>query len=99
MRLKLVEVIDDIKQMDQSELQTVLNAVKRRHKQLVANVAERVTDSLVEGDYVWFDAKTCGVIKGTVKKINTKTVNVLSDQGVMWTVHATLVHRATRKAA
>lgn len=99
MRLKMSEVVLDIAQMNQAELNTVINAIKRRNKQLIAMAAENVTDDLRVGDAVWFDAKSRGVIRGKVKKINTKTVKVTADNGVEWTVHATLVRKMTKAVA
>lgn len=38
------------------------------------------------GDKVKFDAKTRGIIHGTVTKMNAKSAKVLSDKGVTWNV-------------
>jgi len=38
------------------------------------------------GDKVKFDAKTRGIIHGTLTKMNTKSAKVLSDKGVSWNV-------------
>lgn len=38
------------------------------------------------GDKVWFDAKTRGIIKGTIIKMNAKSAKVRTDTGVAWTV-------------
>lgn len=99
MRLKMSEVVLDIAQMNQAELQTVIKAINRRNKQLIATAAAIIADTLCVGDAVWFDAKSRGVIRGKVKKINTKTVKVTADNGVEWTVHATLVRKMTKVVA
>lgn len=99
MRLKMSEVVLDIAQMNQAELQTVIKAINRRNRQLVAMAAAVIADTLHVGDAVWFDAKKRGVIRGKVKKINTKTVKVTADNGVEWTVHATLVRKLVKSTA
>lgn len=99
MRLKMSEVVLDIAQMNQAELQTVIKAINRRNRQLVATAAAIIADTLHVGDAVWFDAKSRGVIRGKVKKINTKTVKVTADNGVEWTVHATLVRKLAKAVA
>ena len=92
-------IVTEIKQMNQAELQAVLDAVKRRHKKLTTMAAETVTDTLRIGDNVMFDAKSRGVVKGVVQKVNTKTVKVKATNGVLWTVHATLLTRVVAQVA
>jgi hypothetical protein len=38
------------------------------------------------GQKVWFDAKTRGIIHGTVQKVNAKSIKVLSSTGQVWNV-------------
>lgn len=38
------------------------------------------------GDKVKFDAKTRGMVHGTITKMNAKSVKVKTDAGVTWTV-------------
>ncbi len=47
------------------------------------------------GDRVWFDAKTRGIIHGTITKMNAKTAKVRTDVGVQWTVTPALLHKDT----
>ena len=47
------------------------------------------------GDKVWFDAKTRGIIKGTISKMNHKTAKVRTDVGLQWTVTPALLHKDT----
>jgi hypothetical protein len=47
------------------------------------------------GDKVWFDAKTRGIIKGTLIKVNAKSVKVRTDVGVAWTVSPQLLQKDT----
>ncbi len=92
-------IVAEIKNMQQDELDAVIDAVRRRRAKLIERAAERVTDTLRIGDTVVFDAKSRGVIKGVVQKVNTKTVKVKAVNGVLWTVHATLLTRVTAQVA
>lgn len=47
------------------------------------------------GDKVWFDAKTRGIIQGTITKMNAKSAKVVTDGGVKWTVSPTLLQKGT----
>lgn len=51
------------------------------------------------GDKVWFDAKTRGIIRGVVTKMNAKSAKVRTDTGVMWTVSPTLLNKETLKVS
>ncbi len=48
------------------------------------------------GDAVWFDAKTRGIIRGTITKMNAKTAKVRTDTGVQWTVTPALLNRDSK---
>lgn len=54
--------------------------------------ASQVKRQLRVGDRVWFDAKTRGIVRGTVVKINPTTVKVRADGGVNWKVYPTFLH-------
>lgn len=45
------------------------------------------------GDKVWFDAKTRGIVKGVISKMNAKTAKVRTDLGVQWTVSPQLLQK------
>ena len=45
------------------------------------------------GDKVWFDAKTRGIVKGVISKMNGKSTKVRTDVGVQWTVSPKLLHK------
>lgn len=77
--------ITAIRNMNNDEINQVVEAIKL---QRTFN-ARTATRSLMVGDTVSFDARTRGVITGTVLKINLKTVQVRCDrtQG-LWKVTA-----------
>jgi hypothetical protein len=72
-----------------AELDELFRAVKDQRRKLDG----RASLSLLIGDKVSFDAKTRGIIKGTVVKVNHKTVSVLADGGMRWKVSASLLKR------
>lgn len=43
------------------------------------------------GSRVMFDAKTRGMVHGKITKMNAKTVKVLADSGMIWTVGPNLL--------
>lgn len=47
------------------------------------------------GDKVWFDAKTRGIVKGTIIKMNAKSAKVRTDAGLAWTVSPQLLQKDT----
>ena len=80
--------ITAIRNMTNDEINQVVEAIKL---QRTFN-ARTATRSLMVGDTVTFDARTRGVITGTVLKINTKTVQVRCNrtQG-LWKVTASML--------
>jgi len=74
-----------IRNMNADEINQVVEAIKLQR----TYNARTATRSLMVGDTVSFDAKTRGIITGTVTKINTKTVQVRCNrtQG-LWKVTA-----------
>ena len=50
------------------------------------------------GDKVWFDAKTRGIIRGTIIKMNAKSAKVRTDVGGAWTVSPQFLQKDTPKA-
>jgi preprotein translocase subunit YajC len=77
--------ITAIRNMTNDEINQVVEAIKLQR----TYNARTVTRSLMVGDTVTFDARTRGIITGTVIKINTKTVQVRCNrtQG-LWKVTA-----------
>jgi hypothetical protein len=47
------------------------------------------------GDKVWFDAKTRGIVRGTVIKMNAKSAKIRTDLGVAWTVSPQFLQKDT----
>jgi len=80
--------VELIYQMDHDELNQVIEAIKLKRTHL----ARQASRSLMVGDTVSFDAKTRGVITGTVTKVNRKTVQVRCNrtQG-LWKVTASML--------
>ena len=80
--------ITAIRNMTPDEINQVVEAIKLQR----TYNARTATRSLMVGDTVTFDAKTRGVITGTVTKINTKTVQVRCNrtQG-LWKVTASVL--------
>ena len=80
--------ITAIRNMNADEINQVVEAIKLQR----TYNARSATRSLMVGDTVSFDAKTRGIITGTVTKINTKTVQVRCNrtQG-LWKVTASVL--------
>jgi hypothetical protein len=80
--------ITAIRNMNSDELNQVAEAIKLQR----TYNARTATRSLMVGDTVSFDAKTRGIITGTVEKINIKTVQVRCNrtQG-LWKVTASML--------
>jgi hypothetical protein len=82
--------IAEIFAMDKDQLNQVVEAIKLRRTQL----ARAVTRAVSVGDIVEFDARG-RVVRGTVTKVNTKTLQVREDRGGLattnWKVTASLV--------
>ncbi len=80
--------ITAIRNMNSDELNQVAEAIKLQR----TYNARTATRSLMVGDVVTFDAKTRGIITGTVEKINIKTVQVRCNrtQG-LWKVTASML--------
>jgi preprotein translocase subunit YajC len=80
--------INAIRNMNADEINQVVEAIKLQR----TYNARTATRSLMVGDTVSFDAKTRGIITGTVTKINTKTVQVRCNrtQG-LWKVTASVL--------
>jgi hypothetical protein len=77
-----------IRNMTNDEINQVMEAIKMQRK----FNAQKVTQQLTVGDTVSFDAKTRGVITGTVTKINPKTVQVRAHRTwTLWKVAASVL--------
>ena len=73
------------------ENQISVNAANGRGDVHPFIAAANMSPTFVVGQPVWFDAKTRGIIRGKVVKINAKTIRVLSSTGVKWKCSPSLV--------
>jgi hypothetical protein len=90
---KLKTIIEDIFNMEGTDLNAVVDAVKMRRNQLHAKQAH----SLRIGQRVSFDGRHGITEKGVVEKIKIKYVLVRTDRGQRWNVpgaHLTVLKEA-----
>ena len=82
-KLKLVDVLNDILHMDRDAVDRVISAVKMRRDQLhFAN-----TKTFKTGDRVKFTSSRTGVVMaGTVSRVKIKYVVVNCDNGQTWNI-------------
>ena len=85
------EVAKAIRNATSSELTLIINLIKERQKSLEREKAV----SFVIGEKVEFDAGRRGYIKGSIMKINSKTIQVKQTDGlgVTWKVSPTLLKK------
>jgi len=90
MNAKLKNLIEGIGSIETNEdLSSIIVAIKNQQRYL-----SRKTSSMLKiGDRVTFNSKR-GQIIGTVLKINTKTIHVVSVSGTTWRVSSTLIQKA-----
>jgi preprotein translocase subunit YajC len=80
--------ITAIRNMTNDEINQVVEAIKLQR----TYNARQTARALTVGDTVSFDARTRGVITGTVTKINTKTVQVRCNRTMdKWKVTASML--------
>lgn len=88
MRTKLVNQASDIvHQMNELELNDVIRSVKLRREYLAREAASRI----IKGDEVEFFSARTGTVRGTVTKVNRKTVVVYQAGRGSWKVPAELL--------
>lgn len=89
---RVTKAVELIYQMDSSELNQIIEAVKLKRTHL----ARSATRSVTVGDTVQFEARGRMVV-GKVTKVNTKTLQVREDRGGLattnWKVTASLVQK------
>ncbi len=85
-----VQLLTSLSSLTDEELRNINNLVvsELKHRRDKKNFA--VVSQLRIGSTVTFQSKY-GLVKGTVEKINAKTVNVKSNLGVNWKVSPTLL--------
>ena len=93
-KLKLVDLLNDILHMDNDALNRVISAVKMRRDQLhFAN-----TRSFNIGDRVEFtSSRTNTVLTGKVSKVKIKYVAVNCDNGQNWNIPGGMLRPAQQK--
>jgi len=72
-------------------LDKITDADTMRQALHIFNLRQRYLQSLTamtfrKGQRVEFDARSRGIVKGVITKINTKSVKVLADSGMKWNV-------------
>ncbi len=80
---QLIEVsnaLDKITDPDTMRQALHIFNLRQRYLQSLGAMAFRV------GQRVEFDARTRGIVKGVIQKINTKSIKVLADSGMRWNV-------------
>ena len=93
-KLKLVDVLNDILHMDNDALNRVISAVKMRRDQLHFSN----TRSFKAGDRVEFTSSRTGtVLSGTVGRIKIKYVVVDCDNGQRWNIPGGMLRPAQQK--
>ena len=80
-------VMDQVGRMDSTELNRVVDAIKLRRTYLAKETAR----GLFIGDAVSFKGKRGITVRGTVTKVNTKTVLVDSGRDGKWKVTASML--------
>lgn len=75
-----------------AEAMPLYNHVRHLVRDLSSDEAAAKKRQFTVGDKVWFDAKTRGIVRGTITKIMTKNVKVKADSGMSWTVFPTFLN-------
>lgn len=79
---KLEQTINNVLQMNNAELQSVIEAVKQRRNWLASESARQ----FAKGDRVSFEGRNGFPLTGTIEKIKIKYVLVHADNGQRWNV-------------
>ena len=82
-----MKTLEAIHKMSRSELELVVAAVKLRRTQLAKSAARQ----FVRGDSVRFTGKRGATVRGTVEKVNPKTVVVDAGVDGKWRVTASML--------
>ena len=83
------DVYDYIKNADNETLNVIITQINRRRSVL----QEEAIDNFVVGQDVEFTRKDGEIIRGSIQKINRKTIHVKTDF-VMWKVSPSLLRKA-----
>ena len=83
------DVYDYIKNADNETLNAIITQINRRRSAL----QEEATDNFVVGQAVEFTRKDGDIVRGSIQKINRKTIHVKTDF-VTWKVSPSLLRAA-----
>jgi len=83
------DVYDYIKSADNETLNAIITQINRRRSAL----QEEATDNFVVGQAVEFTRKDGDIVRGSIQKINRKTIHVKTDF-VTWKVSPSLLRAA-----
>ncbi len=93
-KLKLVDIVNGIAQMDNDEINKIIRAVQVRRDQLHF----QKTKSFNPGDRVEFTSSRTGmVLAGTVSKVKIKYVAVNCDNGQRWNIPGGMLRMIQQK--
>jgi len=84
MKLKLIDILNDIMKMDRIEMDKVMEAVRNRRDQLHFSSAR----TFRVGDRVKFKGRGGLVVTGSISKVKIKKCSVEADNGQRWNVPA-----------
>lgn len=84
------DVYDYIKSADNETLNAIITQINRRRSAL----QEEAIDNFVVGQDVEFTRKDGDTIRGSIQKINRKTILVKTDLNLLWKVSPSLLRAA-----
>lgn len=84
------DVYDYIKNADNETLNVIATQINRRRSVL----QEEAIDNFVVGQDVEFTRKDGDTIRGSIQKINRKTILVKTDLNLLWKVSPSLLRKA-----
>jgi len=87
---RLKTIIEDIFELQSTDLNSVVDAIKMRRNQLHTSDAHKFRF----GDKVSFQGRHNSILKGTVERVKIKYILVRTDAGQRWNVpgsHLTLI--------
>lgn len=84
-----------LRHMEESQLRHLNDGIIAELKQRLAEKRTRAADSFVKGQKVkFYSKKQCRLVVGTITKVNTLIINLVSEQGENWIVASTMLEAA-----
>ena len=81
--------------MEESQLRHLNDGIIAELKQRLSEKRARAVGSFVKGQKVkFYSKKQCRLVVGTITKVNTKNIKLVSEQGENWIVASTLLEVA-----